>query len=327
MPVTNGKGKGSPKISDADFIKLFPEIGGAELARRCGVTESNVMKRRRRLEERYQTRLAAPGPSATPIPRNHPERVHLKVTDGIVLVGSDAHYWPGEASVAHRAFVKFTKDFKPQAVIMNGDAFDGSSISRHPPIGWTRLPTVQEEIEACQERLHEILVAKPMKCRTIWTLGNHDQRLETRIATVAPEFAKVAGTSLKDHFPTWEPAWAAWINGDGPDGVVVKHRFKGGTHSPFLNTMWAGRSIVTGHLHSAKVYPFTDYNGTRYGIDTGCLADTSGQQFTDYSEDNAKNWRSGFAVLTFIGGKLLMPELVLAWDENHVQWRGNLIRI
>jgi hypothetical protein len=93
MPVTNGKGKGSPKISDADFIKLFPEIGGAELARRCGVTESNVMKRRRRVEERYQTRLDPPGSSATPNPPPHPERVRYEVENGIVLVGADPHFW------------------------------------------------------------------------------------------------------------------------------------------------------------------------------------------------------------------------------------------
>lgn len=289
-------------------------------------SERSLYKRRRLIEERYNIRLNSPDKvRAFPI-YNHPERIHIEVKTGIVLVASDAHYWPGPASVAHRAFVKFSRDFRPVVIIQNGDVADFPGISRHPPIGWTRLPEVFEEIEAIQDRLDEIEKAKPVKCRTIWTLGNHDQRFETRIATHAPELRKVHGTSLKDHFPHWEGSYSVWINGDGPSGVVVKHRFKGGIHAPHNNTMWAGRSIVTGHLHSAKVVPFSDYNGTRYGVDTGCLADPYGIQF-EYTEDNPKNWRSGFGVLTFKDGELLMPELVTVWDENTVQFRGELIKV
>jgi hypothetical protein len=91
--------------------------------------------------------------------------------------------------------------------------------------------------------------------------------------------------------------------------------------------MWAGRTIVTGHLHSAKVYPLSDYNGTRYGVDTGCIADTEHKAFTSYTEDSPKNWRSGFSVLTFDGGGLLYPELVLKWDDEHVQFRGKKIHV
>ena len=109
----------------------------------------------------------------------------------------------------------------------------------------------------------------------VWTLGNHDGRFETRLATVAREYAELHGVSLKDHFPAWGACWAAWINND----VVVKHRYKGGVHATHNNTMWAGKTIVTGHLHSAKVTPFDDYDGTRYGVDCGCLADPYGDQF------------------------------------------------
>lgn len=318
----------APNIPDAEFIQQFQEVGPAEMARRNGVSIRSVFERRRTLERKHRTRLAAPGRSPLgPIPRTYPHRICHDVNDGVVLIASDAHYWPGDASVAHRAFVKFVRDMRPALIVMNGDAFDGSSISRFPPIGWTRLPTVQEEIEACQERLGEILAVKPMKCRCIWTLGNHDQRFENRIASVAPEFAKVHGTSLQDHFPEWEPCWSVWVNDDLHDGVVIKHRFKGGIHATRNNAMHAGRSMVTGHLHSAKVAPITDYNGTRYGVDTGCLAEPTGQQFVDYTEDAPLDWRSGFAVLTFVGGRLLQPELVLTWDEHHVQFRGELIDV
>ena len=85
--------------------------------------------------------------------------------------------------------------------------------------------------------------------------------------------------------------------------------------------------MVTNHLHSPKVTPFTDYAGTRYGVDTGCLADPDHEAFLAYTEDNPKNWRAGFAVLTFKDGKLLMPELVQVWDKSHVQFRGEIIKV
>ena len=113
----------------------------------------------------------------------------------------------------------------------------------------------------------------------------------------APEFAKVAGIHLRDHFPDWESGWSCWINND----VVIKHRFKGGIHAPHNHTLWAGRTIVTGHLHSAKVMPISDYNGTRWGVDGGCLADTGAKAFLDYTEDSPKNWRSGFVSLVSSG--------------------------
>lgn len=249
-------------------------------------------------------------------------RIELEVENGTAVVFSDAHYWPGEPSVAHRALMHFIKTLNPSVVICNGDAIDGSSISRHPPVGWEDCPTVKEELDICQERLGEISEAAPNAIK-IWNLGNHDSRFTTRLAQVAPEFRDVHGTHLKDHFPLWEPSWSTWVNND----VVVKHRATGGQHAPFNNTLKAGKSIVTGHLHSAKVTPYTDYNGTRYGVDTGCLADTYHEAFQGYCEDNCRDWRQAFAILTFIDRKLLMPELVLTWDRDTVQFRGELVKV
>ena len=245
-------------------------------------------------------------------------RKALEVENGTVIVFSDAHYWPGDPSTAHRALVHFCNTIAPVAVVCNGDAIDGSAISRHPPIGWESCPSVKEELEVCQERLGEIVA--PTK---IWLLGNHDARFETRLAQVAPEFRDVHGIHLHDHFPDWQCGWSLWIN----DKVVIKHRFKGGVHAAHNNTASAGLSMVTGHLHSAKVTPYTDYTGTRYGVDTGCLADPYHPAFQGYLEDNPRNWRSGFCVLTFRESALLMPELVSVWNEHSVQFRGELIEV
>ena len=205
---------------------------------------------------------------------------------------------------------------------MNGDVFDGASVSRHDSIMWESKPSVQLELEACEERLEEI-VEVCGKIRKIWPLGNHDARFETRLATQVPEYAKVHGFHLKDFFPFWEPCWSLFINGT----TVIKHRARGGIHAPWNNTMNAGLSIVTGHLHSQKVTPFTDYTGTRWGVDAGTMAEAFGPQFAGYMEDNARNWRSGFAMLTFADGELLQPELIRVHSEGKVDFRGKLIAV
>lgn len=290
-------------------------------ARALGISRTTFLHH---IAEAERKRLVGVGAAPT-----LPHRIEFEIENGTVLIGSDAHYWPGIISTAHRAFVKACSEMpNVKAVIMNGDVFDGASVSRHPPIGWESSPSVVEEIEACKDRLGEIEAAlskQPGKIQKIWTLGNHDARFETRLATVASEYAKVHGVHLKDHFPTWVTAWSVWIN----DGVVIKHRYKGGIHATHNNTIGAGKTIVTGHLHSLKVTPFTDYNGDRWGVDTGTLAQVGGPQFLDYMEDGPANWRSGFAVLTFVDGRLLWPELVHVIDEaaGLVSFRGKVWRV
>lgn len=315
------------EVPDIDFINLITKHGPAKTAKLLNIAVRTVYQRRKRLENRLNQEIVVPIRDdvvyRTRQGVKHPARIQLEIKNGIVIIGSDAHYWPGEPSTAHRAFVSFVKEQTPAIVCMNGDVIDATSISRFPPIGWEERPSLVDEIETAQDRLDEIAKACTKKTHKVWTLGNHDGRFERRLATVAPEYAKLHGVHLKDHFPVWEPCWDMWIN----DDVAVKHRFKGGVHAPWNNTIYAGKTMVTGHLHSAKVVPFSDYRGTRYGVDTGCLADVSAKAFQDYTENSPLNWRSGFGVLTFINGQLMLPELVLVWDDSHVQFRGKVIRV
>ena len=249
-------------------------------------------------------------------------RIDFEIENGVVLVASDAHYFPDTISTAHKIFVKLIKDLKPKAVIMNGDIFDGASISRYPRIGWDSKPNIKQELKAVNDRLAEVESAAKGALR-IWPLGNHDARFETYLAANAAQFEGVKGFGLKDHFPAWRGCWAAWINKD----TVIKHRWKGGIHATRNNTLNSGVNIVTGHLHSLKVTPLSDYNGTRFGVDTGTLADPYGPQFSDYTEINPTDWRSGFIVLTFHNSRLLWPEVVHVLGEGVAEFRGNIIEV
>lgn len=316
-------------VSDAEFIELWRTLGStAAVAKRLDLAVVNVGQRRRRIERRHNISLEATKNPAKAhfykhlAPEEHKARRHIDVSNGAVIIFSDSHFWPGVRTTAFKALLMFVREMRPAAIVANGDVFDGASISRYPRIGWDSKPTVIEELKACKDRLSEI-EAVAGKAKLFWSLGNHDSRFCTRLAANAPEYQGVNGFELKDHFPTWEPCWSVWINND----VVVKHRLRGGVHATHNNTIAAGKTIVTGHLHSLKVTPYDDYSGTRWGVDTGTLADPNGPQFVDYSEDAPKNHRSGFAVLTFHDGKLLWPEVCRVMEFGKVDFRGTVIDV
>jgi hypothetical protein len=311
--------------TDEEFLKLWEELKSPKkIALAIGCDLTAVFRRRRSLEARYGLDLTAN--SETPMIERHSARVNVPVENGIVLVFSDAHFWDNNPSTAYKALIKFIDELKPKSVICNGDAFDGANVSRHGRIGFLEnRPTVHQELDACKAMLGGIEDAckkiKPSPFLT-WTLGNHDSRFETLLAAVAPQYEKIHGFHLKDHFPAWKPCWATWVN-----DVCIKHRWKGGVHATHNNTMGAGVSMVTGHLHSLKVAAYTDYTGTRYGVDTGTLAEIDGEQFVHYTEDNPKNWRSGFAVLSFHKGRLLPPELVEVIGDGLIAFRGQAYEV
>ena len=299
-----------------EAVDMFGRVGSQTIA--ANALGLPVSTYRSRLQSAAQAGFTIPKPKF----RDPDGRLRATIENGTAIVFGDCHYWPGTPPTAHRALVRFCKKLKPSYVVCHGDAFDGASISRHPPMSWEEAPTVKEELDLVRDRMNEIAKACPKDTTALWLLGNHDQRFESRLAQVAPEFRGVHGIHLKDHFSGWTPGWSVHIN----DDTVVKHRLSGGVHATYNNALKSGMNIVTGHLHSAKVTPVTDYRGTRYGVDTGCIADVNSPAFS-YTEDNPKNWISGFAVLTFRDGKLLMPELVTVVDPDTIQFRGELISV
>lgn len=311
------------KCSDEEFIALFKKHGATKTAKMLGTQERRIYERRRRIEARYDQPLSAP--TLADLQAKYPHRLQHELKNGTVLVGSDFHIWPGQNSVALRAFKKFCDDVRPSIVILNGDVLDFPLIGRHAPIMWESAPEPFQEIEAAQDHLHDIAKAS-RRARKVWTLGNHDARFEANLANHAGRYRNIKGVHLSDHFGLWEKGWSCAIN-SLTGGTIIKHKPRGGgMNAARASTLNSGVSYVHGHLHSQKVIPLTDYNGTRYGVDAGMIADPSFKQFVNYTEDAPTDWRQGFCLLTYRDGKLMMPELVTAWDDNHVQFRGGLIR-
>lgn len=322
-----GQATHNSKCDESVFIDSCIRLGSSTaVSKETGISVRNVVDRRNKIHKRTGVFL--------PLDKGRPDnlkivipptkkRTTVELNKGCILVGSDAHYWPNVNSTAHRAFVFMASQLKPEIIVMNGDSFDGSSVSRFERIGWEKQPTVKQELEAVQDRLEEIADASK-NSKLLHTWGNHDQRFNTRLAGRVPEMEGVPKMSLEEHLPRWNFTMSVMVNED----TMIKHRWHGGVHATWNNIIKAGRNFVTGHLHSLQTRPFTDYNGTRYAVDTGTLAYPNGEQFT-YSEDNPKNHRSGFAVLTFIDGKMMPPETleVINEDEGLCFFRGQQFKV
>jgi hypothetical protein len=316
-----------PVCSEKEFIELFklhrsPKI----VAEILKVSERSVHSRKKRLERIFGMILESNDNRGRPkftIPENK-VRCEYELKDGIILVGSDCHYNPDYISTAHKAFVYFTKQLKPSMIVLNGDLFDFAQISQHHRIGFQHHPTVQQELEEVQNRLGDIEKVRPAGCILHRTIGNHDLRFDGKLSNVLPQYEGVKGMCLDDHLPHWSSSWSVVVNGN----TMIKHRWHNGIHAVYNNILKGGMSMVTGHLHSLKVTPWTNYRGDLYGVDTGMMAAVKDDQFL-YHEDSSVNWRAGFAVLTYVNGHLMPPELVqvINEDEGLVFFRGELHEI
>ena len=299
------------KVDEETFIQTCRTLNSTtKIAGALGLSQRSVQKRREKLFVNKGIWLDLDGRDVKIRVPESQTRTTVTLPNGCIMVGSDAHYFPGEESTAHRAFCYLIKELKPEVIVMNGDSFDGATVSRFPRIGWDKAPTIKDEIESVGDHLDEIAnIYKNANLLHTW--GNHDFRFNTFLSNNAEQFENVKGFKFEDHFPRWNFSMSVMVN----DNTMIKHRYHGGIHATYNNVLKSGRNIVTGHLHSLQVRPYTNYNGTTYGVDTGTLSDPFGEQFK-YAEDNPKNHRAGFAVLVFIDEKLMPPETCEVIDEE-----------
>ena len=309
-------------VSRDDFIAAWRQNGGSpqRVADSLGVNIAAVYHRRTRLAKRGIVLHTTPADGRLTKERlwsvPHPTRAQrheIDIADGVMIVFSDVHRWPGEPTTAERALLALIRQLKPRIVVANGDVFDGAGLSRHDPNGWETLPTVADELAACRGFLDSVEDAAGVDCALQFNLGNHDQRFERYMAVNAPAFQGVTGLTFPEQFPRWQFAMSLAVNWRGSHPVMVKHRNANGIHAAFTNTMKAGVTIVTGHLHRLIVTPWGDYRGRRWGVDTGTLSEPGAAAF-NYAEDGPSPACSGFAVLTFSEGRLAPPELVEVID-------------
>ena len=309
----------SQKILTPDVLfetqKVYEACGHSKVnaGKVLGVSATTVLHRLQEIKIRFPNgiteKMLEEGPQWT-----YPREIKINAKNTRWIIGSDLHLWPGKLPVVYQAFCKVARSLKVDGVILNGDVIDGARISRHPPLRKSGAPSVDKEVEAAKKAIKEL----PKTKYRLWAMGNHDIRIDSYIAQNANELSDYI-ISLSEHFPDWEMAYAFNVN-----GVEVRHRWRGGVHTAYTNTMNSGITMVTGHTHQLQVTAMRDRKGTRYGIECGMLGDPHGPQF-EYTEGTPNRWQQGFVVLTFDDKGNVMPPELCEMVNGRPVFRGSYV--
>jgi hypothetical protein len=316
-------GKTAAEVPLDTFVELLYEEGSAyRLAQRIGVAQTNVVQRRKWIEQQLGVELPRGRPEVW---RKEAEESHLdiEIIDGTAIVGSDLHAWPELYGTAMAAYIDFHARLKPTWSFLNGDGLDGAKISRWPRDRWTSPPKVKDELDALRDYGERVRRASPDTKRRR-TRGNHDDRFDNYFSSNAAEMEGVQGTRLADHLPGWDECMSINVNGN----CLIQHALRSGVHAIYNNVKELGCHSVTGHRHKAEVRAVTNQMGTWYGVDSGMLAPAWHPCFAYTRMKRPTEYRSAFAVLTWCGGKLMPPELALVTNEDNgeVYFRGQVLK-
>lgn len=216
-----------------------------------------------------------------------------------VLVLSDLHL-PFHSQKALDAALEHGDEFRPEAVLFNGDVFDFFQLSRfdkHP-----KICDVDAELAAGRQLFTHVRKRFP-KARIFAKLGNHDERWANYIYRAAPLLSGVkqvvdgwqapAGiienkvTVIKDQRPI--------MLGKLP--VFHGHELGKSIFSPVNPArgafMRAHHTILIGHSHQTSGHADTNmWHDETFCWSTGCLCALS----PEYARINRWNW--GFATVT-----------------------------
>jgi hypothetical protein len=316
------------RITDDEFIRFWRSSGGSPtiVSRKTGLSESNVYSRRRGLVKKgvvLKTQPLTKNSSGlygwAGSEKQYPLERNITLENGRILCISDAHYWPGIVTTAHVAAVEWAKQEQPEMIAVMGDMFDGATVSRHPPLGWEKLPRVIDELDACRQRISEFEFASPYSMK-VWHIGNHDARFDRCLVGNASQYEGLEGFSICDYFKAWEFTYLSNINNQ----LGLRHRpVNGGVHSAYNSAMKYGMSYAHGHLHQLKVSPVDNATGRLWGVDCGHLADPKGPQFA-YREGLSIGACSGFAVITLYRGIVVDAEICTV-NQFGAFFRGEMI--
>jgi hypothetical protein len=317
-------------LSDRDFIRAWAEndFSADKVSNSLGLHVRNVFARRASLVAQGYILPNGSSLDNTEDTTAYKLRENIQIENGVMVVVSDRHKWPGDGiTQAEAALLTLLPRIKPDVFIFNGDLFDGASIGRHPPLGWEKKPNVKDELDACVVTLERIEHQLPGNCRKLYTIGNHCRRFDYKLAMTASDYRGISGFRLKDHFVNWDLSWSVHVNAGHTGGhTVIKHKHRQGVGAGRNNAMTAGVSIVTGHTHALGITPVEDYRGRRWGIECGFLAHREHPAF-EYAEDGPSYSRPGFVVLTWRNYALQPPELVEVDDAGVAWFRGEPVYI
>lgn len=232
-----------------------------------------------------------------------PESDYEKLEDFVMppgssrlLVLSDIHI-PYHDIKALKLALEYGKENKCNGVLLNGDTLDFFQLSRY--IKDRRLRDFAGELELGKQFLESL---QELQCPIYYKIGNHEERYENYLKTVAPELLGVSNFRLSEllefgKYGVVEIKSKQLIK-VGNLNILHGHEFGHSFFSPVnaargLYTRAKADSVI-GHHHQTSEHSEKDLNGnvvTTYSL--GCLC---GLQ-PEYMPFN--KWNHGFGFITF----------------------------
>lgn len=226
-----------------------------------------------------------------------------------VMVTSDYHI-PFMDKKAYKSMIDYTRKYKPEVFVINGDFLDMYSIStfdKNPE----RKGSVSKEIKEGRKILSEIRETVGKDCKIYFLEGNHENRLQ-RYLWRNPELEDLEEIKLdyllhakEQDIKYIKVTREYWRQDSGHlklGNMIIMHgdnRLNGASTSKYSgysvkNTMMnLQTNVIMGHIHRlALVYHTTPY-GKLIGIEAGCLSKVPG----------TANWQQGFITFDLVNNK------------------------
>ena len=217
----------------------------------------------------------------------------------VVLADTQAPFHLPQAIALACAYIA---DYKPAALVLNGDIPDFFTISKFKRLGDSTTKVV-DEIKITLAEVLEPIIQTARKANPAvkiwWVGGNHEYRLARFIAYKAPELEGLRGTTIPDAFGL-DKLGVKYIDSVAGNGILRLSKtltcMHGTRHgiNPAKQTYddW-GASAIIGHAHKEATYRKKWGCGDRDDVivASGCLcADPSFADMNQYTRGFVSGW-------------------------------------
>jgi predicted phosphodiesterase len=192
-------------------------------------------------------------------------------------------------------------EYKPDCIILNGDAIDAYQLSRFERD--PRKRSFKYELDMLKNFVEQLRNKFP-NTRIIFRTGNHEARYESYILARVPELIDLELFTF-DNVIRARELGIDYLSGKrlikcGHVNIAHGHEFAGGATSPVNPArgyyMKAKCNIIAGHNHQTSEHISSDINGNVIGAwSVACLSEIH----PHYMPIN--NWNTGFATLDVFG--------------------------
>lgn len=233
-----------------------------------------------------------------------------------LLIVSDLQI-PFEDPAAVAVMLKVSADLQPDYLYLNGDISDFYAISSHLPDPRRNLV---DELEITKRFLDDIMDATPNATR-FFIEGNHEDRLRKYLISHASALVGNQAVTVDGQLGLTRRGFTqvAYPHGVLHKTLYVVHGDLVSKHSAYTAKQMLdhyGISGISGHTHRLGSHYKTTLGGPLGWWENGCLCNL------DLDYDDKPNWMQGFSIVTFIGNRFWVEQVVI--HEGKAIWRGKL---